>query len=163
MFSRRLDSLYIVLQDTIGNGKAGTKPQCLTSAASALKDGKSIFIDRCNLDRKQRADFVKLGSHQKDVHAVVLDLPAKLCISWAVKRVGHEGNLQGGKAAAVVNRMLKKKKLPNTNEEFSRIMFCQNESDVQAAIGTYSALGPLDTLPSGCFGQTSSDAKFNLV
>ncbi|GFY82394.1 APRATAXIN-like protein [Actinidia rufa] len=57
-----------VCQDTIGNGKAGTKPQSLMSAASALKDGKSIFIDRCNLDRKQRADFVKLGSHQ--VHLV---------------------------------------------------------------------------------------------
>ncbi|XP_028057459.1 transcription factor bHLH140 [Camellia sinensis] len=151
-----------VCQDTIGNGKAGTKTQCLASAASALKDGKSVFIDRCNLDREQRADFVKLGSPQVDVHAVVLDLPAKLCISRSVKRTGHEGNLQGGKAAAVVNRMLQKKELPKLSEGYSRITFCQNESDVQTAISTYSALGPLHILPSGCFGQKNPDAKIQL-
>lgn len=151
-----------VCQDTIGNGKAGTKVQCLTSAAAALKDGKSVFIDRCNLDREQRADFVKLGGSHGDVHAVVLDLPAKLCISRSVKRTRHEGNLQGGKAAAVVNRMLQKKELPKLSEGFSRITFCQNESDVQAAVNTYGALSPLDSLPSGCFGRKNPDAKVQL-
>ncbi|KAG5550611.1 hypothetical protein RHGRI_015531 [Rhododendron griersonianum] len=151
-----------ICQDTIGNGKAGTKTQCLTSAAAALKDGKSVFIDRCNLDREQRADFVKLGNPQVDMHAVVLDLPAKLCISRSVKREGHEGNLQGGRAAAVVNRMLQKKELPKLSEGFSRITFCQSESDVQSAIDTYSALGPQNTLPSGSFGQKNPDAKVQL-
>ncbi|KAF7845305.1 Transcription factor bHLH140 [Senna tora] len=148
-----------ICQDTIGNGKAGNKSQCLSSAAGALKDGKSVFIDRCNLDREQRSGFVELGGAQVDVHAVVLDLPAKLCISRSVKRTGHEGNLQGGKAAAVVNRMLQKKELPKLSEGFSRITFCQTESDVKEAVKTYSALGPLDNLPHGCFGQKSSDAK----
>ncbi|KAK9290391.1 hypothetical protein L1049_008560 [Liquidambar formosana] len=151
-----------ICQDSIGNGKTGTKSQCLTSAVSALKDRKSVFIDRCNLDREQRADFVKLGGPQVDMHAVVLDLPAKLCISRSVKRTGHEGNLQGGKAAAVVNRMLQKKELPKLSEGFSRITFCQNDSDVEAALNTYSALGPLDTLPSGCFGQKNPDSKVQL-
>ncbi|KAF3447727.1 hypothetical protein FNV43_RR08430 [Rhamnella rubrinervis] len=148
-----------VCQDTIGNGKAGTKAQCLKSAANALEDGKSVFIDRCNLDSEQRKEFVKLGRPQVDVHAVVLDLPAKLCISRSVKRSGHEGNLQGGRAAAVVNRMLQNKELPKLSEGFTRIIFCQNESDVQAALSTYSALGPLDTLPQGAFGQKNPEAK----
>lgn len=150
------------LQDTINNGKAGTKPQCLKTAASALKEGKSVFIDRCNLDREQRVDFVNLGGSQIEVHAVVLDLPAQLCIARSVKRTGHEGNLQGGKAAAVVNRMLQKKELPKLSEGFFRIMFCQSESDVQAAINTYSVLGPLDTLPNGSFGQRKPDTKVQL-
>ncbi|KAM1430171.1 hypothetical protein ACFX2I_046266 [Malus domestica] len=52
--------------------------------------------------QEQRDEFVKLdGSAQVDVHVVVLDLPAKLCISWSVKGTGHEGNLQGGRAPAV--------------------------------------------------------------
>lgn len=150
------------MQDTIANGKAGTKAQCLKSASEALKDGKSAFIDRCNLDREQRADFVKLGGSKVDVQAVVLDLPARLCISRSVKRTGHEGNLQGGKAAAVVNRMLQKKELPKLSEGFSRITFCQNETDVQGAVNMYSALGPLDNLSSGCFGQKNTDAKVQL-
>ncbi|GLT92726.1 hypothetical protein SLE2022_105500 [Rubroshorea leprosula] len=146
-------------QDTINNGKSGTKQQCISSAATALKEGKSVFIDRCNLDSEQRSDFVKFGSPQIEVHSVVLDLPAQLCISRSVKRTGHEGNLQGGKAAAVVNRMLQKKELPKLSEGFSRITFCQNESDVQTILDTYGKLGPSDTLPNGCFGQKNSDAK----
>ncbi|KAM1002559.1 hypothetical protein ACFX2C_002975 [Malus domestica] len=62
--------------------------------------------------QEQMDEFVKLGgSAQVDVHVVVLDLPAKLCISWSVKGTGHEGNLQGGKAAVVVNGMMQKKEL----------------------------------------------------
>lgn len=151
-----------VCQDTIANGKTGTKAQCLKKATDALNDGKSVFIDRCNLDREQRSEFLKLGSPHVDVHAVVLDLPARLCISRSVKRTGHEGNLQGGKAAAVVNRMLQKKELPKLNEGFSRITFCLNEKDVEEAVKTYGALGPFDTLPSGSFGQKNPDAKVQL-
>ncbi|PIN19858.1 Polynucleotide kinase 3' phosphatase [Handroanthus impetiginosus] len=148
-----------VCQDTINNGKAGTKIQCLSLAASALKDGKSVFIDRCNIDREQRADFLKLGGPQTEKHAVVLDLPAKLCISRSVKRTGHEGNLQGGRAAAVVNQMLSKKELPKLSEGFNRITFCHDERAVKEAVNVYGSLGPLDSLPSGCFGQKNSDTK----
>ncbi|XP_019084608.1 PREDICTED: transcription factor bHLH140-like isoform X5 [Camelina sativa] len=148
-----------VCQDIINNGKAGTKAQCLKMATSSLKEGKSVFIDRCNLDREQRSEFVKLGGPGIEVHAVVLELPAQVCISRSVKRTGHEGNLQGGRAAAVVNRMLQSKELPKVNEGFSRVMFCYNDADVENAVNTYSKLGPMDTLPSGCFGEKKSDTK----
>ncbi|KAH0470913.1 hypothetical protein IEQ34_000636 [Dendrobium chrysotoxum] len=148
-----------ICQDTIANGKAGTKAQCLQSAANALQEGKNVLIDRCNLELEQRSEFVKLGGARADVHAVVLDLPARVCISRSVQRTGHEGNLQGGKAAAVVNRMLQKKVLPNLNEGFSRITFCQNDDDVKTAVNTYSFLGLFDSLPPGIIGQKSADAK----
>ncbi|KAJ6819416.1 putative receptor-like protein kinase [Iris pallida] len=151
-----------VCQDTIASGKAGTKSQCLKSATDALKDGKSVFIDRCNLDKEQRSEFVKLGGERVDMHAVVLDLPAKLCISRSVKRTGHEGKLQGGKAAAVVNRMLQKKELPKLNEGFLRVTFCQDENDVKDAVKTYGALGPSDRLATGIFGQKKQDSKVQL-
>ncbi|XP_019097206.1 PREDICTED: transcription factor bHLH140-like [Camelina sativa] len=128
-------------------------------ATSSLKEGKSVFIDRCNLDREQRSEFVKLGGPGIEVHAVVLELPAQVCISRSVKRTGHEGNLQGGRAAAVVNRMLQSKELPKVNEGFSRVMFCYNDADVENAVNTYSKLGPMDTLPSGCFGEKKPHTK----
>jgi aprataxin len=108
------------------------------------------------LEREQRADFVKLGcTLQADVHAVFLDLPAKVCISRSVSRTDHEGNVQGGMAAMVVNRMLKKKETPLLSEGFSRIMFCQDDDDIKKAVDTYSALGHSDSLASGVFGQKS--------
>ncbi|KAM1442180.1 hypothetical protein ACFX13_010077 [Malus domestica] len=110
--------------------------------------------------KKKWDDFVKLGgSSQVDVHAVVLDLPAKLCILRYVKRTGHEGNVQGGKAAAIVNTMLQKKELPKLSEGFARITCCQSESDDQSSVDAYSGLGPLDTLPNGYFGQKNPGAK----
>ncbi|KAG6518607.1 hypothetical protein ZIOFF_022087 [Zingiber officinale] len=151
-----------VCQDVVANGKQGTKSQCITSASAALEEGKSVFIDRCNLEQEQRADFVRLRKVQVDVHAVVLDLPAQLCISRSVKRTGHEGKLQGGRAAMVVNRMLQKKELPNLSEGFCRITFCQNESDVKEAVKTYSQLGPSDILSAGVFGQKTKEAKVQL-
>lgn len=127
-----------------------------------MKDGQSVIIDRCNIDRGQRTDFLKLDGTQIEKHAVVLDLPSKLCISRSVKRTGHEGNLQGGKAAAVVNQMASKKELPKLSEGFNRITFCQDEKDVKEAINVYGSLGPLESLPSGCFGQKKSDAKIQV-
>ncbi|KAM3313930.1 hypothetical protein ACQJBY_033052 [Aegilops geniculata] len=145
-----------VCQDTIGKGKAGTKIQCLKAAADALKEGKSVLIDRCNLEREQRSDFVKLGcTVQADVHAVFLDLPAKVCISRSVSRTSHEGNVQGGMAAMVVNRMLKNKQAPLLTEGFSRITFCTDDDDIKKAVDMYSALGPSHSLASGVFGQKS--------
>jgi aprataxin len=96
---------------------------------------------------------MKLSGSHSGIHAVVLDLPAKVCISRCVNRTGHEGNLQGGRAAAVVNKMLQDKEVPNLNEGFSRITFCWNDNDVKEAIKTYSELGPSDKLSSGEFGQ----------
>lgn len=127
-----------------------------------MKDGKSVLIDRCNIDKEQRADFLKFGGAEMEKHAVVLDLPAKLCISRSVKRSGHEGNLQGGRAAAVVNHMVPKKELPKLSEGLNRITFCQDEKDVKEAINVYGSLGLFDSLPSGSFGQKSSDSKIQV-
>ncbi|KAM2355445.1 hypothetical protein ACFX1X_010046 [Malus domestica] len=70
--------------------------------------------------------------------------------------------MQGGKAAAIVNRMLQKKELPKLSERFARITCCQSESDVQSSVDAYSGFGPLDTLPNGYFGQKNPGAKIQL-
>ncbi|XP_078436435.1 APRATAXIN-like protein isoform X2 [Wolffia australiana] len=151
-----------ICQDSIANGKPGTKSQCIKSATEALKQGKSIFIDRCNIDRSQRADFMGLAGQRSEVHAVVLNLPARVCISRSVKRSGHEGNLQGGRAAAVVNKMLQNLEPPQIDEGFSRITFCPTEPEVNALVNAYSSLGPADSLPHGCFGKKNPDSKVQL-
>ncbi|KAH9324033.1 hypothetical protein KI387_004211, partial [Taxus chinensis] len=75
------------------------------------------------------------------------------------KRTTHEGGLQGGKAAAVINSMLKNKEVPTLTEGFSRIMYCQTETDVENSINLYKELGPADDLPSGIHAQKRKDDK----
>lgn len=38
-------------QDSIDNGKVGTKNQCLSAASAALKERKRVIIDRVNSSR----------------------------------------------------------------------------------------------------------------
>lgn len=142
-----------ICQDIISNGKRGSKTQCLKCTSEALSKGESVIIDRCNLSKEQWLEFVELAGPQTEVHAVVLDLPTKLCISRAVKRTEHEGGLQGGRAAPTIYQMVQTKKPPTLSEGFSRIMFCQTESDVEKAIAMYKELGPDDVLPSGMHGD----------
>lgn len=142
-----------ICQDIISNGKRGSKSQCLKCASDALNKGESVIIDRCNLKKEQWFEFVELAGPQTEVHAVVLDLPTKLCISRAVKRTEHEGGLQGGRAASAINQMVQTKKPPTLSEGFSRIMFCQTETDVEKAICMYKELGPDDVLQSGMHGD----------
>ncbi|XP_057815325.2 transcription factor bHLH140 [Cryptomeria japonica] len=149
-----------ICQDIISNGKRGNKAQCLMQASMALNEGQSVFIDCCNMTKQRRHDFVELAGPQIEVHAIELDLPAKICISRIAKRTAHEGGLQGGKAAMVINSMLKNKESPNLDEGFSRIMSCQTEADVENAINMYKELGPADHLPSGIYGKKSKDDKF---
>lgn len=106
--------------------------------------------------------YASTSDFSVDIHGVVLDLPARICISRSVKRSTDEHSLHGGKAAAVVNKMLQKKELPKLTEGFSRITFCQNENDVGDAVNTYANLGPFDSLPSGCFGKKVADSKVQL-
>ncbi|MCL7026540.1 hypothetical protein MKW94_014170 [Papaver nudicaule] len=151
--------VQVCQNSTAANGEGGAEALYLKKAIDALKGGKSVLIDTCNLELEQFSEFRKLGSPRVDVHVVVFNLTAWVSISQSLKCTDNEGQLKGGKPSAAVSQMLQMKELPKLNEGFSRITFCLNESDVREAINMYGDLGPLDTLPSGCFGQISVDSS----
>lgn len=51
-----------VNQDSISNGRRGSKQQCLAAARSAVLAGHSCILDRCHQDAQQRSDFIKLAA-----------------------------------------------------------------------------------------------------
>ena len=51
-----------VNQDSISNGKRGSKQQCLAAARNAVLAGHSCILDRCHQDAQQRSDFIKLAA-----------------------------------------------------------------------------------------------------
>ncbi len=51
-----------VNQDSISNGRRGSKQQCLAAARDAVLAGHSCIMDRCHQDAQQRSDFIKLAA-----------------------------------------------------------------------------------------------------
>ena len=79
------DRWAVANQDTLGNRQA-----CERAVECALRDGKSVLIDRSNFDERQRATWVKLArAHRAQTAAVILDMPVELCIQRAESRTGH--------------------------------------------------------------------------
>ncbi|MCO5551935.1 hypothetical protein L7F22_005442 [Adiantum nelumboides] len=127
-----------ICQDTISNGKRGSKVQCLKAAEKALHQGFDVMIDRCNLRKEQRQDFLLLSRRLRaQAHALVLDLPVKTCIDRVVHRTGHEGGLEGKTAPAAVQQMAKQKEQPTELEGFSSIVVCRTVEDVERAFNMY--------------------------
>ncbi|KAG6556035.1 hypothetical protein Mapa_001976 [Marchantia paleacea] len=149
-----------ICQDIIANGKRGTKQQCLRQAESALLRRRSVVIDRCNIDIKQRQDFLELAARLKvNCHAVVLNLPASLCIQRASHRVAHEGGLHAGNAAQIINRVFRSRRLPTLSEGFFRITLCRTDSDVEKATEEYRVLDPSKLLEAGLFGHVNKEER----
>eukprot|EP00250_Pteridium_aquilinum_P003499 c13818_g1_i1 orf=361-2667(-) len=127
-----------ICQDIVSNGKRGTKEQCLKLAEKALNQGFNVMIDRCNLAKDQRRDFLQLARRlHAQAEALVLDLPVKTCIQRAIQRKGHEGGLEGKSAPAAIGRMAQGKEMPVELEGFSVIVTCHTEEDVVKALNIY--------------------------
>lgn len=139
-------------------GKKGTRVQCLRKAAAALAQGSSVVIDRCNIDRQQRVEFLELCRQAgAEAHALVLNLPVRVCIERAMQRVGHEGGLQGTGVGPVVHRFARCIEFPDVNEGFLRVMFCLGEDEVEYALSVYRLLDATGSLAPGVFGTPPVD------
>ncbi|KAH7429064.1 hypothetical protein KP509_09G029000 [Ceratopteris richardii] len=127
-----------ICQDIISNGKRGTKDQCLKEAEKALCQGFNVMIDRCNLTIKQRQEFLQLATRiSAQVHALILDIPVKICIQRAMQRIGHEGGLEGKHAPAAVQRMAQTLERPAEVEGFTSIFTCCTADDIERAFCMY--------------------------
>lgn len=98
-----------VNQDTIREGRSGTREQCLQSMAAALKERKNVIIDRTNVTPEQRQPFIQVAREHgaRKVYCVVLQLPSKVCGARAAARTDHAGGVQGPAAYGIVGKMNK--------------------------------------------------------
>jgi len=92
-------------QDTINGGKSGKREKVEEEATKALKDNKSVVIDRMHLDETQRAYFVDVAKAAGvPAHAVAL-LPDKGVVLKRVReRENHPGGVEGEKGVKIAAR-----------------------------------------------------------
>ena len=154
---------FIISQDVISNGKRGSKAQCLKVAGTALSTGRSVLIDRCNIDVTQRQEFLILAKERGvPAHALVINLPLSVCIQRASQRTEHEGGLEGSGVGGVVTRVSRSRIPPTLEEGFVRITYCRTDIELEGTVALYSQLDIRGRLPLGVFGARVQEGKGTL-
>jgi hypothetical protein len=125
-------------QDSIKNGKRGTRDMCINAAESALRQGINVIIDRTNVSPEQRRYFLDVAANAgldlSNIHCVYLNLPSKECGARAAGRGSHEGGVFGPKAYGTVNMMKNQLKPPSLSEGFASVLECQNDAEIDLVV-----------------------------
>eukprot|EP00191_Tetraselmis_sp_GSL018_P003782 CAMPEP_0177598714 /NCGR_PEP_ID=MMETSP0419_2-20121207/12533_1 /TAXON_ID=582737 /ORGANISM="Tetraselmis sp., Strain GSL018" /LENGTH=553 /DNA_ID=CAMNT_0019091251 /DNA_START=2688 /DNA_END=4349 /DNA_ORIENTATION=+ len=130
-----------VCQDCISaKGTPGTRKQCVAATRRALSAGTSVVLDRCNVDPKQRAEFVALAKQLGlPSYSVVLQHPESVCVKRAVQRTTHEAGVLGKEAVRVSGffrgALRRKGAMPNAAlEGLAGVRVCRRDADVDEAL-----------------------------
>jgi predicted kinase len=112
-------------QDEMGNRNA-----CIKAADAALKEGKGVVIDRCNVDVEQRAHWIKLAhEHGLKARSVVLSLTKDEAMARILKRKDHPTVKTQADAENAMLHMERKWKLPDDSEGFVSLSVLQAEGN----------------------------------
>ena len=111
-----------------------TRERVLNAAKEALHGKRSVSIDRCNIDRKQRAVWVELA-RQFNVSAIICvvmpnNSDIDLCISRANERGAsdcHEAGVDWRKVCSIMKHDFQ---MPSVSEGFTGVFMCRDESDL---------------------------------
>ena len=131
-------------QDTVSNGRRGSKEQVLVAALAALRAGRHVAIDRTNLTVEQRAPFLHLATALGcEAHAVELALPLETCKCRVLARsADHESGVAGTEGLKVLTRFANSREACTAAEGFARITRCADVAAADAALAHYAGRAP---------------------
>ena len=112
----------IISQDTLGN-----REKCLLETRKALSDGKSVVIDRTNVNRKQRKFFIDISrTYGVPCHCEVFQTPITVCLDRVKTRVNHETmpeDMSDEQKQEIVQFFTAQYQAPTYNEGFHTIRY----------------------------------------
>lgn len=126
-FSSKYPSYVRINQDELGDRYA-----CLEVFRKSIKEGKSVIIDRCNINKMQRSIWIReaLKFGIKDVSAIYLAVDPELCIKRITERKDHptiKTETPDTKKREIVENFMKSFEIPEISEGFSKILIIKNE------------------------------------
>jgi aprataxin len=128
-FSSKYNKYVVINQDTLGDRMA-----CLELFRKSMKEGKSVIIDRCNINKMQRSIWLhearKFGV--KDISAVYLHVNPEVSIKRITERKDHptiKEDMPDEKRKSIVYNFLKSFEAPEIDEGFSKILIIKNDND----------------------------------
>ncbi|GKY91925.1 hypothetical protein MPSEU_000164100 [Mayamaea pseudoterrestris] len=132
-------------QDTICDGRPGRRQMVEAAALSALREGKSVIIDRMHLTPDQRKYFVDVGmAAGASIHAVVLNPPMDVVAARIRSRTDHPSGFQGEGFVKWGLKNIDQLTIPTYAEGFSLIQVTRNDHGVARIAEKYRALDAMD-------------------
>ena len=120
-WASHLTDYVVINQDTLGN-----RQRCIDQTKRCLKDGRSVIIDRTNINRKQRSIWTNIAKEFKidKIECIELRIKPELAIERITKRENHPTIKNGTpieKIRDIVRRFVNEYQEPRMDEGFNRI------------------------------------------
>lgn len=119
-YAKSLGNEYsIVNQDILGN-----RNKCIEYTKLLLNEDKSVIIDRTNINKKQRAYWVKIAKEYNvtDISCIEFKIDSDICIERILSRKDHptiKENTSIEKISEIVRRFENEYEAPSIDEGFN--------------------------------------------
>jgi len=117
----------------------GTVDECKKIMEKALKHGKSVIVDRCNVHMKERKMWVTEGKKWTEkIEVFFLNTPVEVCKQRAKERTNHP-NLDIDKADEVIEQFAKGLHAPQKFEgPYTNVMIANTPQEISEVVKTLS-------------------------
>jgi DNA 3'-phosphatase len=116
------DQWVCLSQDTIRQGKSGTRQQVEQEVRRNLEQSKCVAVDRMNLTKEQRSHFLALKVTGCQVHIIVLNPPKDIIAERVKARTNHQ--VVGDKGVRLALSSLQQLQLPTYDEQGVDLISC---------------------------------------
>lgn len=148
--------------ERINQDELGSAKHCHKRAAAGLAAGRSLLIDRTNIDEGQRAQWIRLAHEfgTPRVYAVHLQVPLEVCKERVMSRTGHKTLPASRESMGIVERFASTLVPPYPGEGFVHVTRVQPDEEVWAeALAATDALAPPQPRPLTRDSTTKTHSK----
>jgi predicted kinase len=136
-----------------------TRKACEKVARDNLKKGKSVIVDRCNFDIKQRNVWIKIASEFSvtDIRCLHFKIPLETCKKRIVIREDHPTIPKGDSGIQIIDNFSSIFVPPSNPEGFVEILSAADDTEIEAAI---SKLSKIASIPEREVTSPKKDKRF---
>jgi predicted kinase len=121
------DKYTVINQDLLGS-----RQKCLDLMHDLLEQGKSVIIDRCNVNEEQRSHWIQAALYHgvKTITGIVLEVDSEEALARIHLRQDHPTiklDMELDKKREIVSKFYNTYQPPRLSEGFSSVTFVRNQ------------------------------------
>jgi len=157
-FSLGLSSWCRVNQDEMGS-----RFVCEQKTKEAFQLGKSVIVDRCNFDFRQRSNWVKLAYQYdvNDIRCIFLDTPPEVCKSRVTVRENHPTIPSGNVGNSIIDKFIDQLIPPVLGEGFTSVTVVHTDKELEDILQVIVPLADRSTPSNPKKNATNNNSSNN--